>query len=151
MLRIRRFREEDVEAVLKLHEEALRVVGAYWPGPWDDDLRNIATTYLDQSGEFLVGELGGDVIAMGAVRRLDDVTAEIKRMRVSPQEQRRGHGTVMLVALEQRARELGYKRLSLDTGEQQTAARRFYERHAYREVGRRELQGFEQRLFEKWL
>ena len=49
---------------------------------------------------------------MGGLRRVDDQTAEMCRMRVHPEFQRRGFGAQMVVALEERAIELGYVRLS---------------------------------------
>ncbi len=52
---------------------------------------------------------------MGALRRTTNEWAEIKRMRVHPDFQRRGFGQMILEALEARAVALGYAALHLDT------------------------------------
>src|SRR5437870_887208 len=115
MLAIRQYREDDQALVWSLHNEALEKTGAHaGKGPWDDDLLEIRKCYIDSGGEFLVGTLEGEIIAMGALRRVNATTGEIKRMRVAPQFQGCGYGTEILMALEQRARELGISRLILD-------------------------------------
>jgi hypothetical protein len=59
-------------------------------GRWDDDLRSIRATYLERGGEFLVGLLDGEAVAMGALRRVSDTVAEIRRMRVDTRVQPAG-------------------------------------------------------------
>jgi GNAT superfamily N-acetyltransferase len=130
---IRRYRPADQQAVWDLHHTALRGVGAHLgTGPWDDDLRDIERLYLDGTGEFLVGELNGDIVAMGALQRRGVGMAAVRRMRVDPGHQRRGIGGWILETLESRARELGYRRLVLDTTTVQHAAIAFYTAHRYR-------------------
>lgn len=150
-LQIRRLEARDRSAVWALHNRALEQVGAHaGNGPWDDDLHNIEDEYLD-GGDFFVGELDGRLVAMGALRRSDDRLAEVKRMRVAPEMQRRGYGRAMLLRLEQRARELGYSTLHLDTTTRQTAAQAMYRRHGFVEVGRDRHGPFDLILFEKRL
>lgn len=79
------------------------------PGPWDKDLNDIENIYL-KGGDFIVGELEGKVIAMGAFKRKDEEAAEIKRMRVHPDFQGRGFGQAILEELEKRAKKMGYKK-----------------------------------------
>lgn len=151
-LMIRRFRPEDEAAVWALHNEALNAVGAHGGnGPWDDDLHHIDEVYLAAGGEFLVGEVDGRIVAMGALRRCDDCQAEVKRMRIKPGHQRRGYGQAMLTALEVRARALGYTRLSLDTTVGQVAARALYARNGYIEMRRHQWHEFEVIDYEKTL
>jgi GNAT superfamily N-acetyltransferase len=136
-LTIRRYLPSDKAAVQELHVLALERVGAHaGPGSWNDDLEDIEGVYLNSGGEFLVGEVGGRVVAMGALRRTSEARAEVKRMRVHPDLQGRGYGQVMLSTIEARARELGYSQLHLDTTEQMLAAQGLYEKNGYREVGR---------------
>lgn len=141
-LRIRRYRRPDREVVMRLHRIGLAQVGLR-PGDgvyYDDDLPRIQEVYLDDGGDFLVGEIGGpegQVVAMGAVRRLDEAAAEAVRLRVHPAHQRRGYGRAMLRAVEARAAELGYRTLRGDTTERQTAAIALYAEFGWREVGRR--------------
>ena len=136
-LHIRRYEATDKRAVRRLHDDALNEVGAHLgSGPWDEDLDEIEDVYLGSGGEFLVGVLDGEVVAMGAVKRLSPDAAEIKRMRVRPGLQGRGYGQALLDALHRRAAELGYSQLHLDTTVQQRVARGLYLKNGYREVGR---------------
>jgi len=147
---IRRYEPEDHDAVWELHNVTLWKVGAHaGNGPWDDDLHKIEEVYLNNGGEFLVGLLDGRLVAMGAIRRLTGEKAEVKRMRVRPDYQRRGLGQQILTALEARARELGYRTLVLDTAVVQTAAQQLYLKNGFRETGRAVLAGFDAILFEK--
>jgi GNAT superfamily N-acetyltransferase len=60
--------------------------------------------------------------------------AEIKRMYVVPAARRQGLGRRLLEALEDRARELGYARIRLDTGARQPHAQAMYERAGYHPI-----------------
>ena len=137
LLHIRRYEPRDKRAVRRLHDDALNEVGAHLgSGPWDDDLDQIETVYMDQGGEFLVGLLDGKIVAMGALMRISPERAELKRMRVRPGLQGRGYGQALLDALHRRASELGYSALRLVTTVQQRVAQRLYLKNGYNEVGR---------------
>lgn len=142
-IRFRGYKEEDFEQVWNLHERALREAGAFivGHGVWDDDLKNIPAVYDNAGGVFVIAETAGMIVGMGALRRVDNETAEIKRMRVLPELQGKGLGTRMLKLLESKAKELGYKKLILDTSLQQQAALHIYTKHGYKEYKRGELGG----------
>jgi len=151
-LLIRRYRAADRDAVWELHNVALDAVGAHGGhGPFDDDLHHIEDVYLNASGEFLVGELEGRIVAMGALRPHDDDLPEITRMRVHPDFWRRGFGQMILTRLEDRARELGCRKLYLDTTTGQVAAQKMYEKNGYTEVSRGRAYTFEVIRYEKQL
>jgi GNAT superfamily N-acetyltransferase/adenylate kinase family enzyme len=134
---IRRYEPSDATIVWKLHDDGLRQTNSHaGDGPWDDDLRNIRKSYLDGGGEFLVAVLDGEVVAMGALRRISDTIGEIKRMRVAAPLQGQGIGRVILDRLIQRARELGYGTLRLDTTSAQIPAQRLYRSRGFREISR---------------
>jgi putative acetyltransferase len=77
---------------------------------------------------------GGEAISCGALRRLDSVSAEIKRMYVVPGMRGRGVAVGVLRALEEAAVERGWRTLRLETGTEQPDAQRFYRREGYREI-----------------
>ena len=152
MFSLRRYRPADMEAVEYLHVHAIQQTGAYLGrGPWDDDVYTIEEAYLNNQGEFLIGEWDGVFVAMGALHRTSAERSEIKRMRVRSDYQGRGLGQLILSELESRARALGYKTLHLDTSVLQVPAQRLYEKNGYREVGRDVYQGLEVILYEKEL
>lgn len=149
----RGYREEDSEQVWNLHEKALRHVDAFIEGvdSLDADLKNIPEVYENAGGTFVIAESDGVIIGMGALRRVDDATAEIKRMRVLPEYQGQGLGTKLLKLLEIKAKKLGYKRLVLDTSLKQEAAVHIYSKYGYREYKRGEIEGGETVWMEKVL
>ena len=147
---IRRFQDSDHDAVWALHHDALQDAGAHaGSGPWDDDLHAIYRVYLEQGGEFIVGLVNDELVAMGALRRTGPQRAEIKRMRIAPHLQRRGFGRRVLKHLETRAAELGYTQLHLDTTAEQRAAQALYRSHGYRETAREQRDRFELIFYEK--
>lgn len=152
MLKIRRYRPADHDEVWDLHNTALHAVGAHaGSGEWDDDLHHVEAAYLRAGGEFLVGVLDGRIVAMGALKPTAPGQAEVKRMRVHPDVQRRGLGQTLLDRLLQRARQLGFRCLHLDTTVGQAAARALYEKNGFVEVGRSRFAGFDVIRYHKTL
>ena len=87
-------------------------------------------------GTFLVGfDDDGAPVCAGGVKGLDAHAAEIKRMYVVPSARGRGLARVLLAALEDAARDLGYTIARLDTGPRQPHAQRLYEASGYRPIG----------------
>ena len=82
-------------------------------------------------GAFLVGYVDGRAICCGGIKRLDADTCEIKRMFVEPDARGRGVARLLLAALEERARGLGFAVARLDTGPRQPSAQRMYEQAGY--------------------
>ena len=74
---------------------------------------------------------GGRAVAGGGVKRFGDGVAEIKRMYVVPEARGRGLARMLLLALEELARDLGYGVVRLDTGAKQPAAQALYESAGY--------------------
>jgi GNAT superfamily N-acetyltransferase len=130
---IRRYEPDDAEAVWAVHEAALRAspIDFLENVPGDEDLRAIPDEYLDVGGEFLVGTVGGEVVATGGYQSQDDATVEFRRMRVHPDHQRNGYGEAVLTRLETLAAERGFDRVVLETNEHLTAARTLYETRGY--------------------
>jgi len=85
-------------------------------------------------GAFIVGYRDGVALCCGGVKRLDAETCEIKRMYVVPQARGQGVARILLEALEDRARSLGYPVARLDTGPKQLSARHLYESAGYRPI-----------------
>lgn len=151
-LNIRRYELRERNMVWDLHIRALRAAGAYiGSGPWDNDLQDVEGAYIRSGGEFLVGTIDEQIVAMGALKKMTLARAEIKRMRVEPWFHRRGFGQEMLSRLELRARELGFSELQLDTMVVQIAAQGLYVKNGFQEFKRMPLGGHECIFFEKKL
>jgi GNAT superfamily N-acetyltransferase len=94
-----------------------------------------AGEFAPPGGGFLVGYLDGVAVAMGGVRSHEHDAVEIKRMYVVPEVRGQGLSRVMLAALEDLARELGARRVVLETGEKLPEAMRLYETSGYTRIG----------------
>ena len=130
-LKIRRYKKSDNKTVWNLHTTGLKQNNAYiLKGKWDEDLNNIEKVYL-KNGEFLIGEINGKIVAMGAFKKVSEKKAEIKRMRVHRDYQKKGFGQTILDELEKRAAKMGYKILRLDTTDRQKSAQKFFEKNGY--------------------
>mgnify|MGYP001589444638 FL=1 len=125
-LKIRKYRKSDNNEVKNLHIMGLKQQKAYvGSGEWDKDLDNIENVYL-KNGEFVIGEIDNKIIAMGAFKKVSDKKAEIKRIRIHPDYQRKGFGQTILNELEKRAAKLGYKILQLDTTDKTTTCTKVF-------------------------
>lgn len=142
MLEVRRFEAADAQFVRELHDLTSTEAGADLGGRVQLDAVN-SSAYVDDGGDFLVGVCDGRLVATGALRHVTDRVAELERICVHPAFQRRGFARVILIRLEDRARELGYHQLRLHTTVMQTAAQRLYQSAGYRQVGRGQLSGAE--------
>ncbi|MFC4427638.1 GNAT family N-acetyltransferase [Deinococcus navajonensis] len=103
----------------------------------DEDSRTEPFDPQILSGEgsaLLVVEEGEQLLACGALKRLDDGSAEIKRMYTVPAARGRGLGRQVLNGLIAAGREAGYSRLVLETGNQQPDAVHLYESAGFRRI-----------------
>ena len=85
-------------------------------------------------GAFVVAYLDDVAVGCGAVRRLDAVTAELKRMYVDPSVRGRGIGRALVEALECEARLLGVTRVVLETGTRLAPAIKLYQAMGYARI-----------------
>ena len=148
-LQIRRYEPADHESVVAINDLSLNTVGAH-PGPsMFVDLYDIQGVYFDKQGEFLVGVCDGEVVAMGAFKWIGDEVAEVTRMRIHPDHQRKGYGQAILSALEARAREMGYTKLHLETTTYQVAEQGLYAANGFVQTGTGRYEDFVLLQYEK--
>ena len=91
-----------------------------------NDMDEVKSHYFDNKGMFLVALNGKQVIGSGALRRLDNETAELKRMWLLESYHGQGIGYRLLMQLIDFARQSGYKRIRLQTSPKQFRALDFY-------------------------
>jgi putative acetyltransferase len=105
--------------------------------PARDDVRTLLDTHLSFSREatppayvfaldssglsdpavtFFSARVGGELVGIGALKRLDDTHAELKSMHTRAEARRQGVGRAMVLHLLAVARAAGLKRVSLETG-----------------------------------
>jgi len=148
---IRNYEERDKEKVIEFHERILRETGAFVPGPWNDDMKNIEKVYIRPGGCFVLIKENDSIIATGALKIISKNVAEIKRMRVETSLQRQGLGQKVLDHLLLYAKNCGIERIILDTTDLQKAAQHFYIKNNFIEYGRKKWNGITMILYEKLL
>jgi len=131
---VRKYNSSDKEAVKEIYRLAsiCSEIG-YRSGPWEEDFENIERTYFD-GGEFLVGLIDQNIVAMGGYRKITDKMGHIRRMRVHPDYRRRGFARQILQQLEKEAKRNGLDELRLRTSKQQVMAQNFYEKNGYKKM-----------------
>lgn len=92
------------------------------------DVDDFQTHYGPPGGIFLVASDDDVIIGSGAIRRIDNETAELRRMWLLEAYQGQGIGHQLAKHLFAFAREKGYRRVRLSTSAVQQRAIRFYER-----------------------
>jgi ribosomal protein S18 acetylase RimI-like enzyme len=100
-------------------------------------------------GGFVVLRRADQVVGCGALQRIDDTTAEIKRMWIDRSCRGLGLGRRLLASLEELAISQGRRRIVLDTNATLREAIALYERCGYRATPRYNDNPYAQRWFEK--
>jgi putative acetyltransferase len=101
----------DVRALLERH---LAFANLHSP-PQDVHALDVAGL-LDPAITFYSFRLNGGLLAVGALKRLDEEHAELKSMHTAEEARGRGIGRAMLDHLLDVARERGFRQVSLETG-----------------------------------
>jgi putative acetyltransferase len=83
---------------------------------------------------YLIAFSDGSPVGCGALRKLDDSTAEVRRMYVLRQARRTGIARSILVRLEEEACRLGYETVLLETGNRQHPAMSLYESYGFTRI-----------------
>jgi putative acetyltransferase len=78
---------------------------------------------------------GGQAVACGALKRHADGIGEVKRMYTRPSHRGRKIGAMIVEKVEALAREQGFERLVLETGDRHPAAWTVYERAGFTRCG----------------
>jgi putative acetyltransferase len=98
------------------------------------DLEDVHKHYFENDGVFLVALKGEQVIGSGALRKLNDKTAELKRMWLLEVYHGRGIGYRLIKQLFDFARTRGYSRIRLQTSPEQVCALGFYRHVGFYEI-----------------
>ncbi|MGG6193202.1 GNAT family N-acetyltransferase [Pantoea allii] len=105
-----------------------RAVGNHWRR------RDASLTPSDDALWILASDDADNPVGCGALLHVSPDTAELKRMFST--RQRAGTGAALLAAIEQLARQRGYKAIRLSTRVINTRAVAFYQRQGYQETDR---------------
>ena len=98
------------------------------------DIDALPGPYVEPEGTLLVACIGDDVAGSVGLARLDDTTAEIRRLWVRPQFRRGGVARALTVECLERAARLGYERVVLDVVPSRTGAIALYHSLGFTEI-----------------
>jgi GNAT superfamily N-acetyltransferase len=103
-----------------------------------DDCQSFVRSYFNDGSGIWLARNVDEVVGCIALRPLDifPASGEVKRLYVRPTARGRGTAGLLLDALHEYARAVGYEWLYLDSKDDLAAAIRFYEKRGYRRCAR---------------
>lgn len=101
---------------------------------FDDELNTIDSQYGKPSGALLIAYKDNRAVGCAGIRRLDEDTAELKRMFVQEEYRRFKIGRKLLELAINVARDLNYKRVRLDTLPGMASAQSLYRSFGFYEI-----------------
>ena len=117
------------------HSSDRGIIDSYFdPAAYEVELRTLPGHFCPPGGALLVAEKDGRIAGCVALRGLEDGACEMKRMFVSSEFHGRGVGQALAGAIIERAQELGYSKMMLDTGPAQREAQGLYRKFGFRNV-----------------
>ena len=117
---IRPFQQADTDAVVKLWQQCGLT------RPWNNPYEDIALKMNFQPELFFVGTLDGQVLA-AVMAGYEGHRGWIQYLSISPDYQRQGFGSQIMMAAEKALRELGCVKINLQVRETNQAVIAFYE------------------------
>jgi putative acetyltransferase len=93
---------------------------------FERELETLPGGYAEPEGTIIVAFAGGEPAGCVALRRIESGTCEMKRLYVRPAHRGKGIGRDLAAAVIERAREIGYATLKLDTLQSMTEANALY-------------------------
>ena len=102
---------------------------------FDKELAELPGDYAPPEGCLFLADFGGEAAGCVALHKIDDDVCEMKRLYVRPQFRGKGLGKALAEHIIHKAREIGYKKLRLDTVEPvMRAAVAMYRQLGFREI-----------------
>ena len=109
------------------HAQDIHLIDAYFDtAEFEAELLGLPGAYAPPAGQLLLALIGGAAAGCVALRQVDAVSCEMKRMFVYERCHGQGVGHALASAIIAQARRLGYRRMLLDTSIRQDEAMRLY-------------------------
>jgi ribosomal protein S18 acetylase RimI-like enzyme len=101
---------------------------------YEQEVARLETIYGPPAGSLLLARYNGLFVGCVGLKKLDDLTCEMKRLYIKPETRGKGLGKALCEKIIKRGKELGYKRMRLDTLPSMTAAQVLYMKFGFREI-----------------
>ena len=133
-LTIRKAKRGDEAKVLDLVEEVLKYYDLELnPEIEDLDITDIPKYYTQNNGDFEVIEFKGKIVGSYGIYRLDEDTCELRKMYLNQSFQGLGLGNIMVENSFKLAKELNYKKITLQTNSVLYKAVKLYKKYGFEE------------------
>ncbi|HEX7010042.1 MAG TPA: GNAT family N-acetyltransferase [Phycisphaeraceae bacterium] len=140
---VRSYQPHDQAAVSHLYTAGL-LAGQIAPNDTGADIENIPQAYFDsERHHFWVAEADGQVVGMIGVASDEPHTAEIRRLRVRPQDQHTAIAARLLETAVAHCKRHGYLKVVLDTRFERNAAMDLFDKIGFQHTRTRNVHGKE--------
>jgi GNAT superfamily N-acetyltransferase len=123
---VRALFREFVTWHLERNKEDIALLGDYFGEAFEEELRSLPGKYAPPKGRLLLAYCDGRPAGCVALRKIDELSCEMKRMFVNTGFHGKGVGRVLAAAIINAGRAAGYKTMKLDTSFRQTEAQSLY-------------------------
>jgi putative acetyltransferase len=133
---IRQIREDDTKKLATIIRDTLAEFKANKPGTvyFDETTDHLADVFKVEGSIYFVAELDGEIIGGSGIyptANLPDGTCELVKLHLSNKARGKGIGKLLLEKCITAARELGYKKIYLETMPELTIAIPMYEKFEF--------------------
>ena len=127
--------EQDFSAARELFKEYADSLGIDLAfQDYEEELVRLETIYMPPTGSLLLAKYYGSFVGCVGLRKLGDLTCEMKRLYVKPEVRRKRLGKALCERIIYKAKELGYERMRLDTLPSMTSALAMYKQFGFQEI-----------------
>ena len=102
---------------------------------YEAELSTLPGEYAPPTGRLLLAKYQGNPAGCVAIRKLKKHSCEMKRLYVASEFQGKKIGRILVNALINEAKSIGYRRIVLDTGCKQVEAQNLYRSLGFKEIG----------------
>jgi len=137
MITIRALRKEDNPLLAKIVKDTLAELGANHPNTvyYDPTTDTLFEVFQTPGSKYFLAEIDGEMVGGGGIYPtdgLDDDTCELVKMYLLPQARGHGLGRLLIEKCIEAAREIGYKKIYLETMPELKQAMKVYEKFGFK-------------------
>ena len=137
MITIRDLRKEDNPSLAKIVKDTLAEFGANHPNTvyYDPTTDALFEVFQTPGSKYFLAEIDGEMVGGGGIYPtdgLDNDTCELVKMYLLPQARGHGLGKMLIEKCIEAAREIGYKKIYLETMPELKQAMKVYEKFGFK-------------------